>query len=523
MDVACTPTQAFLQSQAIPSEIETSTHARLEARFQGGSNFDMRSDSFVVGRDPSKSQLVVHDKRISGQHFKISKDKYAYYVEALGTAPTYSNGQLLPKGEVRRLSHGDKLSLLYNSCAKIPNVADAGEKIMDFLFTVFGNHATNVPQNGVESRYEILQELGSGNFSKVYCGMDRGNAKNKVAIKKINVEIFEKFRKKRGTRLKINSEEMVMKELMHPNIVQLIDVFESPSEMCLVMELCDGGDLLHNILQFGAFPEDLACKLFKDLIDAIKYLHDREIVHRDLKPENVLLTTHERETTVAKITDFGLAIDLEVGAVVSADARAAAAARQQSAPTMQSLRNAAAKCRTFCGTPHYFAPEVIAVRNSEGSAGFTYGKEVDMWSMGVILYIILSSVPPFDEEGGEMEDLYKRITGGDWAFDVEEFDQVSDASKDLVSRLMSLKAQDRLTVTQAVQHMWFEKLAVKKRPLESISSSNQIQATKNCGEPIVKHAKLGAGDSGVKESKLKENVLSPCADCASPVRSQMSR
>merc|ERR1719436_1480105 len=93
-------------------------------------------------------------------------------------------------------------------------------------------------KDAVETRYQVLKELGSGNFSKVLLGIDKENARNKVAIKKINVEVFEAFRKKRGTKLTLKSEIEVMKKLQHKNMVQLLDIFEHEDELCLVMELC---------------------------------------------------------------------------------------------------------------------------------------------------------------------------------------------------------------------------------------------------------------------------------------------
>merc|ERR1712226_815245 len=166
----------------------------------------------------------------------------------------------------------------------------------------------NTDVNAVESRYQVVKELGAGNFSKVLLGIDKENARNKVAIKKIDVEVFETFRKKRGTKLNLKSELEVMRSLHHKNMVQLLDIFETKEDLFLVMELCEGGDLLRNILDQGAFEEFQGRRIFKELLGAVKHLHSQNIVHRDLKPENVLLTSASRADMVPKLTDFGLAV-----------------------------------------------------------------------------------------------------------------------------------------------------------------------------------------------------------------------
>lgn len=277
------------------------------------------------------------------------------------------------------------------------------------------------------------------------------------------------------------------------------------------MELCEGGDLLHNILDQGPFLEIQARRLFRDLLFAVRHLHDRNIVHRDLKPENVLITTSSRDSMVAKITDFGLAVQL--GEAFGEAGAAASAAREHTAQTMQCLRARATMCRTFCGTPHYFAPEVIQSRRAEAGAGSSYGKEVDMWSMGVVLYIMLSAVPPFDDESGDMEAFYGRICAGEWEFDVEEFDRVSVASKELVSNLMKINSHERFTVKKALQHRWFSMLMFPGKPSDPKESAaaggppaeqRKTGEASNPKESATREAAAAAGGPAVKRRKTGE-------------------
>jgi len=149
------------------------------------------------------------------------------------------------------------------------------------------------------------------------------------------------------------------------------------------------------------------------------------------------------------------------------------------------MRAKSTACRTFCGTPHYFAPEVIQAGRAEPGLAVTYGKEVDMWSMGVMLYIILSAVPPFDDDSG---DMYSRICAGEWEFDVPEFDRVSVESKELVSNLLKVDSLARLTVEQALKHRWL---------------SLEIQSGENSGvkDMVVESSTLVTGHPPVKRQK----------------------
>merc|ERR1719443_933073 len=189
------------------------------------------------------------------------------------------------------------------------------------------------------------------------------------------------------------------------------------------MELLEGGDLLQYILEHGAFSEGAARVLFAELAAGVKYLHERNIVHRDLKPENILLTSKDDPASLhLKIADFGLA-----------------------RKNMKSR-----DCRTFCGTPHYFAPEVINTFRDKETFAAGYGKQADMWSLGVILYIMLSGIPPFEEDG-----LYEQILEGKYEFDVREWTTVSPEAKELVRRLMTVNPKDRLTIEDCLNHRWF--------------------------------------------------------------------
>ena len=182
-----------------------------------------------------------------------------------------------------------------------------------------------------------------------------------------------------------------------------------------------GNDLFERIVTRYAqkgYPEDLARTLMAQVLAAVRFLHDRNILHRDLKPENIMLATKESDTDI-KLADFGLA-------------------------------KAQAQCKTFCGTPQYYAPEVLKRQETTLHQG-RYGPAADMWSVGVILYVVLSGSPAFRGESLDQQihtGRYKPMTGERW-------EGVSECAKDLVKKLLTVSETERLTVAQAQGHDWF--------------------------------------------------------------------
>lgn len=307
------------------------------------------------------------------------------------------------------------------------------------------------------ANYDVSETLGNGNFSEVKACVHITQGE-KRAVKIIDKQKFLQFQQKRASQLSIFDEINVLEKLDHPNIIKCYETFDTPTHKYLVMELLRGGDLLQHILDQGHFSESEAKRLFQELCEGVRYIHKQDIVHRDMKPENILLTEKTDRTKLHfKIADFGLA-----------------------------RSNYKSKdCKTFCGTPHYFAPEVInTFRNKEvgelDKAG--YGKQADLWSLGVILYIMLSGVPPFEDD-----DLYDQILDGQYEFDVHEWKSVSDSAKDLVKSLMKVDPKKRLTIEQALEHNWFKPDGAQKRPFPTPQTDEACKkprtSTDSCPPP----------------------------------------
>jgi len=427
----------------------------------------------LIGRHPH-ANITVDNKNVSAHHVKIYRDEaFRYFVEELSSNGCFINEHHMKKGDTRALRHGDEISLC------VP--ANKQGVFAAFIFSV-GNNSTpdsvrsmapppstsqqqqsasnndgskrTVTEQWVNCHWDMRTELGSGNFSQVRLGIKVDTAE-KRAVKVIDKKRFLQFQNKRESHLSLNSEAELLTSLNHPHIVKCYEWFETDVHLYLIMELLPGGDLLQCILEHKCFTEPQARRSFREVCDAVKYLHARHIVHRDLKPENILLTSKDRETMHLKLADFGLA-----------------------------RKNLESKgCRTFCGTPHYFAPEVInTFKNRESGQPAGYGKQADMWSLGVILYVILSGIPPFEEDG-----LYEQILEGKYEFDVREWTTISPEAKELVRRLMTVNPRDRLKIEQAMDHKWFK----IHEPLSPAPDARLAL------QPFPSEPKSGAGDMNV--------------------------
>lgn len=210
----------------------------------------------------------------------------------------------------------------------------------------------------------------------------------------------------------------------HPNIVSLYDAFLTSDTLYLVMEYCKGGELFDHLVEKGPYSEESASKLCKQLAGVIKFMHTHGVVHRDLKPENCLLSSDSNDAVI-KVADFGLA-NIKGGAFMT----------------------------NVCGTWAYCAPEVKRDR--------AYTKAVDVWSLGVILYILIGGYHPFDPDGDATnEELDKAVAKGHFDFEDRNWMGTSDEVKDLICKMICVDAATRITVDQVLDHAWITHKAIK--------------------------------------------------------------
>jgi len=271
-----------------------------------------------------------------------------------------------------------------------------------------------VKKQKFEDVYEEGDELGRGAFAVVKLCTHK-NTKEKWAVKEVD-------KKQVGNDMaQLDREIDILKKVNHPNIIALKDVFDSPDILYIVTELATGGELFDRIVEKTQYAEKDAIPLVRQLLSAIAYLHKAGIVHRDLKPENLLLGDRT-DSAAVKVADFGLSKVIDPSVMMA----------------------------TSCGTPSYVAPEVLMAKG--------YGPEVDLWSIGVITFILLCGYPPFFSE--DLAELFEQIMTADYEFADEYWSAVSSEAKDFISGLLVVDPSNRMTAKQALAHPWLRGLAV---------------------------------------------------------------
>jgi len=254
--------------------------------------------------------------------------------------------------------------------------------------------------------YDLSEDaLGSGSFSIVKKGRNKKTGKE-YAIKCIQ---------KKYIKLHLLEREIkIMKKLKHPHILPLIEVFENKDYIFLVLELVTGGELFDRIVERGNYTERDASNIVKQILQAVQYLHSEGVVHRDLKPENLLCSDDTSGNIHIYVADFGLS----------------------------RLFNEDEQLTTYCGSPEYVAPEVLACA--------PYEKAVDLWSVGVITYILLTGFLPFYDKNHAL--LFEKIQNVEYNWD--DCPEVSPAAKHFIQHLLVKDPKKRYTADAALQHPW---------------------------------------------------------------------
>ena len=265
-----------------------------------------------------------------------------------------------------------------------------------------------------EHDYKKLQILGEGTFSTVY------EAQNRITDIMRAMKIIKRQKhSSEQEKIEITNEINILKTMDHPNIVKIFEFYSNKDSYSIIMEYCRGGQLVSEIKSYGPFDEKYTAYVMYQIFSAINYCHSMNIIHRDLKPENILIVSKNKSNNYPniKIGDFGMSKVVEKNAV-------------------QNL---------VVGTIYYVAPEVIKKK---------YNEKCDIWSCGVIMYVLLTKKPPFN---GEMtEEIIASIEKGEYDLKSPPFDKISNSALDLIQKLLNKDVEKRISAQEALNHPWFK-------------------------------------------------------------------
>ncbi|KAL1372138.1 hypothetical protein HN51_002290 [Arachis hypogaea] len=296
----------------------------------------------------------------------------------------------------------------------------------------------------LQGKYELGRLLGTGTFAKVYHARNVETGKS-VAMKVVGKEKVIKV----GMMEQIKREISVMKMMKHPHIVALHEVMASKSKIYIAMELVRGGELFNKIATRGRMREDLARLYFHQLISAVDFCHSRGVYHRDLKPENLLLDHNGN----LKVSDFGLS-------------------------TFSEHLRQDGLLHTTCGTPAYVSPEVLARKGYDGA-------KADIWSCGVILFVLLAGCLPFQDDN--LVAMYKKIYRGDFRCPP----WFSGDARRLITKLLDPNPNSRITISKIMESPWFKK-PVPKNMLRGMKEEDEEEKEKEIEEKMKQPSTMNA-------------------------------
>lgn len=280
-------------------------------------------------------------------------------------------------------------------------------------------------QTKITSDYEFIKEIGTGAYSKVYKARHKATKATRCVKKLSKKELSEEEKDK------LVQEVAILKNLDHPNIVKVLEFYQNAKYFFIVTEYLEGGELFERIMEWQTFNEQQATKTMEQILSAVLYLHRQGFIHRDLKPENLIFETMDANSLI-KVIDFGTSCAYEKGD----------------------------KLKKKLGTPYYIAPEVLK-RN--------YDEKCDVWSAGVIMYILLCGYPPFN--GGDDKEIFNKVLSGKFDFPDEDWGHISKEAKDLIKQMLTYDSSKRISCANTLQHSWFK---LKMTKVVSENKSNVL-------------------------------------------------
>ena len=311
--------------------------------------------------------------------------------------------------------------------------------------------------------YDLGARLGEGAYSLVF------RARHRASGLEVAVKVAAKERMSENDRKRLVEEVAIMARLDHPHILALFAFYDEPAAYYIVMELCLGGELFDRIVNASTYSEAAARDTLSSLAQTVSYLHERGVAHRDLKPENILLSSSDPATSMIKLGDLGFAKKVPLIGL-----------------------------STSCGTPSYVAPEILK--------GEPYGLPCDIWSLGVILYILLCGYAPFSS--ANQSDLFRMIVSGKFVFDAPYWDKVSTPAKELIRRLIVVAPDKRATAAELMAHPW---LNGNVSTAELTTARTAMRVFNEARRRVVKRGELVKQGQVVRSWKRRVFILTPDA------------
>lgn len=423
----------------------------------------LTTDSFKMGRGRS-NDYVIRESDMGGMKWLSSISKIQCQLVKLPTGiflkdwssnGTFVNGVKIGKCQMLPLEHDSVVSF-----------SEPSKKVFVFM----KNEDMDRFPEALTQQYAVSKVLGRGAVGEVRLGF-RVSDMSRVAIKIIGKGMTSAS----STSDSLMNEVKILKSVNHPCVIKLEDVIETEDNLFLVLELAEGGDCFDKIKEKSRFNEEEAKLIFYQIASAIEHLHKNNICHRDLKPENILISTpgDDKNCPLVKVTDMGLSKLVDLDTVL----------------------------KTICGTPMYIAPEVLTV-----AILGNYTFKVDCWSLGVILYILLSGAPPFSQDYCGIP-IREQILSGKFVFYTKFWHGVSEQAKDLVSNLLKVNPEQRLSAEEILKHPWMDDDAViAKAEAVMQNKSPPVQSDVSA----VKITKIETGKKrGISETEGEKNTKRP--------------
>jgi len=347
----------------------------------------------------------------------VGKNKRAEneIVDVVESKPAIEQANPGPVAQQAQMSHHSEATIRTNVEPVATEVDDLKFRVGQFI--QYHNFA-------FYQDYRTMKELGRGAYGSVI-QVEHRISKQQRAIKEIDKAKADKVP---GGKSRFIREVDILAKLDHPNILKLYELYEDSFRYYVVSELLTGGELFDYVVSIGHLSETAAARIMEQILSAVSYCHDNHIVHRDLKPENLLLEapTSSPEDANVKLIDFGTS----------------------------SLFSSGTQLRQRLGTPYYIAPEVLSM---------DYNEKCDVWSCGVIMYILLSGYPPFG--GKNDEEILAKVRTGRFNFAHAEFKSVSDEAKTLIRKMLVMNTTQRVSAAEALRDPWIQTYRQKARLL----------------------------------------------------------